>query len=52
MADGLATIGKEELEDIIEKDGKAEILCHFCNKKYNFTREELEKILLKLKVTS
>ncbi len=49
MADGLATIGKEELEDIIEKDGKAEILCHFCNKKYNFTREELEKILLQLK---
>lgn len=44
MAEGLASIGKEELEDIIEKDGKAELSCHFCNKKYQFTREELENI--------
>lgn len=44
MAEGLASIGKEELEDIIEKDGKAELSCHFCNKKYQFTKEELENI--------
>lgn len=44
MAKGLATIGKEELQDIIEKDGKAELVCHFCNKKYTFSKEELEKI--------
>ncbi len=44
MAEGLATIGKEELEDIINTDGKAELVCHFCNKKYNFSKEELEKI--------
>lgn len=47
MADGLATIGKDELKDIIQTDGKAEILCHFCNKKYNFSKEELEEILYK-----
>ena len=46
MAKGLATIGKEELQDIIEKDGKAELVCHFCNKKYMFSKEELEKIIL------
>lgn len=45
MADSLATIGKEELEDIIERDGKAEITCHFCNKKYQFSKAELEEII-------
>lgn len=44
MADGLATIGKQDLEKIIEEDEKAELVCHFCNKKYQFNKEELEKI--------
>lgn len=44
MADGLASVGKTELEDIIQRDGKAELVCHFCNKKYQFSKEELEKI--------
>lgn len=45
MANGLATIGKDELKDIIEKEEKAEIVCHFCNKKYEFNKNELEEIL-------
>lgn len=45
MADGLASLGKDELEDIIEKDGKAELICHFCNKKYLFEKKDLEEIL-------
>jgi molecular chaperone Hsp33 len=45
MSKGLATIGKDELVDIIEKDKKAEIVCHFCNKKYEFNQEELKQIL-------
>ena len=45
MAEGLATIGKEEIKDIIEKDGKAELICHFSNKKYEFSKSELEEIL-------
>lgn len=45
MQDALMTIGKEELQDIIEKEGKAELVCHFCNKKYDFNKEELEYIL-------
>ena len=45
MAEGLATIGKEEIKDIIEKEGKAELICHFCNKKYQFNKEELEKMI-------
>lgn len=47
MADGLASVGKTELKDIIERDGKAELVCHFCNKKYHFSKEELEEILNK-----
>lgn len=45
MADGLATLDKNVLEEMIEEDGKAELLCHFCNKKYEFNKEELIKIL-------
>ena len=45
MGDALKTIGKKELEKIIEEDEKAELTCHFCNKKYKFNKEELEKIL-------
>ncbi len=45
MADGLATLDKKVLKEMIEEDGKAELTCHFCNKKYNFSKEELEKIL-------
>jgi len=48
MGDGLATVGKEELRDIIEVDEKAQIVCHFCNKKYEFGKPELEAILRNL----
>ena len=44
MANALATLDKKELKTIIEEEGKAEIVCHFCNKKYYFSKEELEKI--------
>ena len=45
MADGLATLDKTVLKEMIEEDGKAELLCHFCNKRYEFSKEELEEIL-------
>ena len=48
MQSALMTIGKEELEDIIEKEGKTELVCHFCNKKYLFNKEELEELIKKL----
>lgn len=44
FADSLITLGKEQLKELIEEDGKAEIKCQFCNKTYNFTKEELEEI--------
>ena len=45
MAEALATIGKEELDKIIEEDGEAELVCHFCNKKYHFNQRELFEIV-------
>ncbi len=45
MKDALKTIGKEELEKIINEDKKAELTCHFCNKKYVFDENELNEIL-------
>ena len=45
MAEALKAIGKIELEKIIKEDEKAELTCHFCNKKYMFTKEELENII-------
>ena len=41
---GLISLGKQELEDIINTDGKAEITCTFCKKQYNFTKQDLEKL--------
>lgn len=48
MATALSTLGKEDLREIIDKDEKAELVCHFCNKKYNFSKEELEEIYNKI----
>ena len=45
MADALSSIGKDDLKEIIEQEGKAELVCHFCNKKYQFDKKELEDIL-------
>ncbi len=42
---GLISLGKDEIKNIIEEDGHADIECHFCHKKYMFTKEDLEKIL-------
>lgn len=44
---GLIAIGEKELQDIINTDGKAETVCLFCNKKYHFNKEELEKLINK-----
>ena len=49
FADGLMTLGNEQLTELIEEDGKAEIQCQFCNKRYNFNKEELEEILIRTK---
>ncbi len=48
MAEGLMTIGKKELQEIVETDGKAELVCHFCNTTYEFSKQELEEIITRI----
>ena len=48
MKDALISIGKKDLEEILKEDGKAELICQFCNKKYTFTKEELEEMILEI----
>lgn len=42
----LRALGKEEIESIRDELGRAEVVCHFCNERYLFTDEELERILI------
>ena len=42
----ISSLGRDELTDMIEKDGKAEIICRFCNKSYDFNKDDL-KLMLK-----
>ena len=39
-----AAIGKKDLREIIDEDGQAELTCQFCEKKYLFDKEHLERI--------
>ncbi|HWJ77297.1 MAG TPA: Hsp33 family molecular chaperone HslO [Niallia sp.] len=45
FSNGIISLGKAEIEDMIETDGQAEAHCHFCNEKYLFSKEELEALL-------
>lgn len=45
MEKALISIGKQELEGLIEEEGHAELTCHFCDNKYTFSKAELEALL-------
>ena len=41
----LITLGAEELEDMINEQHGAQVDCHFCNKRYEFSEEDLRMLL-------
>lgn len=45
FAKSLASISPADLKLIIEEDHGAEVICHFCKKKYVFTEAELERLV-------
>lgn len=45
----LMTIGVKDLEEIIEEDGQAEMVCQFCLKQYLFDKEHLERLVESIK---
>lgn len=49
MEKALISIGKEELESLIEEQGEAELTCQFCDNKYTFKKHELEELLKEAK---
>lgn len=42
---GLMTLGKAELKEIFDERDEIEAECHFCDKKYKFTKKDFEEIL-------
>ncbi len=45
---GIKTIGKTEIENIINEDHKAEVTCKFCNTTYLFDEDELKQMVSEL----
>ena len=43
----LISLGRKELQTIIDEDTGAELGCHFCHQQYHFTTEELKQLLEK-----
>lgn len=41
----LVSLGKKELARIAEEDGRATLHCHFCNKDYEFTENDLLRLI-------
>lgn len=42
---GIKSIGEKQIMEIITEDHGAEVTCHFCNKKYTFSEDELKSML-------
>ena len=47
MEKALISLGRKELQTIINEDTGAELGCHFCHQQYQFTTEELKQLLEK-----
>lgn len=45
VSQAVISLGQAELRDIIEKEGRADLTCQFCDQVYHFSREELEEFL-------
>lgn len=45
MEAGLISLGKDEITAIIDEQHNAELVCHFCNSKYQFSEHELKEIV-------
>ena len=41
----IISMGKEEMQSLIEEQGGAELTCQFCDKVYRFTKEDLQELL-------
>ena len=44
MEKALISLGRNDLQSLIDEDEGAELVCHFCRKKYMFTTDELKQM--------
>lgn len=49
MERALVSVGKQELQAILDEQGEAELTCHFCDNKYMFDRAELTELMKRAK---
>ena len=49
MTSLLMSVGADEIEDMMEKDGNAQLVCLYCNSKYDYSLQELSAIRDELK---
>ncbi|MDD6082803.1 MAG: Hsp33 family molecular chaperone HslO [Oscillospiraceae bacterium] len=40
----MASLGKQDLEEIASGQEEIEVCCHFCNKVYRFTPQEVREL--------
>lgn len=41
----LISLGKQELQEMLDEEGSAEVLCHFCNEAYQFDENDLQRMI-------
>ena len=46
MEKALISLGRKDLQSLIDEDQGAELVCHFCRSKYSFTTEQLKELLV------
>ncbi|WP_046173324.1 Hsp33 family molecular chaperone HslO [Domibacillus indicus] len=44
FGNAIISLGRQEIQEMIDEDHGAEAQCHFCNEKYQFSEEELEQL--------
>jgi molecular chaperone Hsp33 len=45
MEKALIALGRDELRQLIDEDGGAELTCHFCRTAHRFSRQDLTELL-------
>ena len=45
MERAIISLGKGQIQSIIDETGEAEICCHFCDRRYTFGEEDLKQFL-------
>ena len=44
----LKLLGRDELSEMLEEDGRAQLVCHLCNETYDLQASELEELIAEL----